>query len=58
MRELIELLGRSESSLRRDLAAGRLPRPIRQGRSVGWMQSDVEAYVQHLRTEANGEVES
>jgi predicted DNA-binding transcriptional regulator AlpA len=42
---LAALLTRSVASLERDQAAGRLPAPVRIGRSKKWRRSDIEAWV-------------
>ena len=42
---LARLTSRSVRSIWRDLAAGRLPRPIRLGGSVRWRRSDVESWI-------------
>jgi predicted DNA-binding transcriptional regulator AlpA len=42
-------LQRSESSIRSDVKAGRLPPPIRTGpRSIGWLRSEIEAHLEKL----------
>lgn len=45
IRELSQLLSRSEPSLHRDNAAARLPRPIRLNRSLRWLRSDIEEWL-------------
>lgn len=45
IKELAVLLRRSEASLERDQAAGRLPRPVRLGGSRRWRRTEVEAWV-------------
>lgn len=43
--EVMALTGRSRSSLYEDLAAKRLPPPIRLGpRAVGWLRTDIEQW--------------
>jgi predicted DNA-binding transcriptional regulator AlpA len=47
--ELVARLGRSESSIRRDLCRDpRFPRPIHVGRSVAWIESEIEAFIRGL----------
>ena len=41
VRALCQLLSRSEASLARDDAAGRLPRAVRIGRSKKWRKSEI-----------------
>jgi len=41
IRDLAALLRRSEPSLHRDNAAGRLPRPIRLNKSLRWLRSEI-----------------
>jgi predicted DNA-binding transcriptional regulator AlpA len=45
LRELARLLARSEASLLRDVAAGRLPDPVRIGRSTRWRRTEIEAWI-------------
>jgi predicted DNA-binding transcriptional regulator AlpA len=45
IRDLAGLLSRSVPSLERDQAAGRLPDPVRIGRSKFWRKAEVEAWV-------------
>ena len=48
--EVVALVGRSESSIRRDVAAGRFPGWLRTGpRSIAWKVSDLEAWVSELQ---------
>lgn len=43
--EVIALTGRSRSSLYGDVAAKRLPPPIRLGpRTMGWLRTDIEQW--------------
>lgn len=42
---LVRLLGRSRASIARDVTAGRLPAPVRIGRSVRWRHAEVAAWV-------------
>ena len=42
-------LQRSKSSIRNDVKAGRLPRPIRTGpRSIAWLRSEIDAHLEKL----------
>ena len=43
-----KLGGRSRSSIYNDLAAGRLPQPIRLGRRLLWAEGDIEAHLRSL----------
>ena len=45
MRDLCELLDRSEASLERDHAAGRLPAPVRLGGSRKWRRAEIAEWV-------------
>ena len=45
LNNLSTLLQRSLPSLHRDLAAGRLPRPLRIGKSLRWLKTDVEEWL-------------
>ncbi len=45
IRDLAGLLSRSVPSLERDQAAGRLPAPLRIGRSKFWRKAEVEEWV-------------
>lgn len=52
---LAELRGklgnRSRSAIYADLAAGRLPQPIKLGGRLYWPEGDVDAYLRNLREE-------
>lgn len=41
-----KLGGRSRSSILRDIEAGRLPKPIKFGSRLYWVESEVEAAVE------------
>ena len=44
--EVVALTGRCRSSIYADIAAGTFPPPLRLGpRSVGWRQSDIDAWL-------------
>jgi predicted DNA-binding transcriptional regulator AlpA len=45
MGNLVAMLDRSEASLERDLAAGRLPTPVRLGGSRKWRRAEILAWV-------------
>lgn len=50
LNELREKLGnRSRSAIYLDLAAGRLPQPVKLGRRLYWPEGDVEAHLHNLR---------
>ena len=44
-RELSRLVSRSPSSLQRDVVAGRVPLPLRIGRSTRWRRSEIEGWI-------------
>lgn len=46
IKQLSEMLGRSQSSLWEDDKAGRIPMPIKIGRSVRWRRLEIEAWVE------------
>jgi prophage regulatory protein len=48
--ELREKLGnRSRSAIYLDLAAGRLPQPVKLGGRLYWPEGDVEAHLRNMR---------
>ena len=48
--ELRAKLGnRSRSAIYADLAAGRLPQPIKLGGRIYWAEGDIDAHLQNLR---------
>lgn len=44
--------GRSRSSIANDLAAGRLPKPIKLGRRVYWPSDVIDAHLAAMRDRA------
>lgn len=53
LRELREKLGgRSRSAIYLDLAAGRLPQPVKLGGRLYWPEGDVDAHLRNLRDKA------
>jgi predicted DNA-binding transcriptional regulator AlpA len=53
LKELSAKLGnRSRSSLYLDLAAGRLPQPVKLGGKLYWPEGDVDAHLRNLREKA------
>lgn len=51
--ELRAKLGdRSRSAIYADLAAGRLPQPIKLGGRVYWPEAELDAHLQNLRDKA------
>ncbi len=51
--ELRAKLGnRSRSAIYADLAAGRLPQPIKLGGRIYWAEGDIDAHLRSLRGEA------
>ena len=49
--ELQNLFARCKKSIQRHSAVGKLPRLVRDGKIVGMLASEVEAYFQRLRTQ-------
>ncbi|MCH8167156.1 MAG: helix-turn-helix domain-containing protein [Proteobacteria bacterium] len=49
--EVSETLGRSRSSIYRDVAAGRIPKPVKIGSSVRWPSNEIAAVVDRLVAE-------
>lgn len=47
-----KLGGRSRSAIYVDLAAGRLPKPMKLGAKLYWPEGDVEAHLCALRNKA------
>lgn len=53
LNDLREKLGnRSRSAIYADLAAGRLPQPIKLGGRIYWAEGDIDAHLRSLRGEA------
>ena len=44
----IKLGGRSRSSIYRDVEAGRLPKPIKLGKSIYWIEEQIEQRLKEL----------
>jgi predicted DNA-binding transcriptional regulator AlpA len=62
-RELSRLLGRSRASIARDVAARRVPPPVRIGRATRWRLSEIELWIAagcppRERLAAHGEIGS
>ena len=53
--ELKQRFGRCVRSIRRHAAVGKLPRLVKDGKIVGMLESDVEAYFQRLRNQPTAE---
>ena len=54
--ELLKLVGLSRTSVWRREKAGAFPRRLKLGsgaRAIGWLRSDVEAWMEGLKQEAN-----
>jgi predicted DNA-binding transcriptional regulator AlpA len=47
-----KLGGRSRASLYNDVAAGRLPRPIKIGARIYWSEAQLDAHIAALRDRA------
>jgi prophage regulatory protein len=48
-------IGKSRSAIYHDISQGTFPKPIRLGaRSVGWLESEVEAWIQSKRANDGG----
>ncbi len=53
LKELGEKLGgRSRSAIYNDLAAHRLPRPLKLGRRLYWPEAEVDSFLEALREKA------
>lgn len=53
LNELRAKLGnRSRSAIYADLAAGRLPQPIKLGGRIYWAETEIDAHLRNLRGEA------
>lgn len=51
--ELRAKLGnRSRSAIYTDLAAGRLPQPVKLGARLYWAETEIDAHLQNLREKA------
>ncbi len=51
--ELRAKLGnRSRSAIYNDLAAGRLPQPVKLGARLYWAESEIDAHLRNLRDKA------
>jgi len=46
-----KLAGRSRSSIDRDVKAGRLPRPLKMGQSVLWLEAAVDDHLAKMASE-------
>ena len=44
--------GRSRSAIYLDLAAGRLPQPVKLGGKLYWPEGDVDAHLRNMREKA------
>lgn len=49
------MIGRGRASIYRDMEAGTLPKPIRVGSSIRWPISEINAYIEALKAERDGE---
>jgi prophage regulatory protein len=59
LRDVEAMTGRRRSSVYEDIAAGRLPRPIKIGpRAVGWLRSDIEQWQAGIVAARAAEVEA
>lgn len=54
--QVAERLGVSKATVWRKAAAGILPKPIRLGHSSRWPESDVQAAIERLKAQRDGEV--
>jgi predicted DNA-binding transcriptional regulator AlpA len=54
VRELSRILSRSARQICRDVAEGKFPKPVKQGRSSCWVLSEVTAYLEQLKRERDG----
>ena len=48
----VKLGNRSRSAIYTDLAAGRLPQPVKLGGRLYWPEGDVDAWMRNLREKA------
>ena len=48
MSGLQKKLGRSRSAIYKDIAAGRIPEPLRFGSKLMWRERDVDEHIQRL----------
>ena len=48
----LKLGNRSRSAIYLDLAAGRLPKPLKLGGRLYWPEGDVDAHLRNLREQA------
>ena len=48
-----KLEGRSRSSIYRDIEAGRLPKPMKRGGRVYWLEEEVDAALIRLRGDSS-----
>ena len=49
--EVLQIVARSESSLRRDIRHGRFPAPVKIGpRAIAWRASEIDAHIAGLQT--------
>lgn len=44
--EVASILGQCRRSLYKNLSTGRMPQPVRIGRSVRWRQSDIQRFIE------------
>lgn len=59
LRELSQKIGgRSHSSIYRDLAAGRLPKPIKLGVRIYWNEDQVDRHLREMACEDGGRHET
>jgi prophage regulatory protein len=53
-KEVIKIVGKSRTTIWRDEKAGTFPKRVKLGaRAVGWLRSDLEAWIQGLKEQAN-----
>lgn len=50
-----KLSGRSRSSIMRDVKAGRLPRPLKMGQSIYWLEAAVDDHLAKMMGEQSPE---
>ncbi len=53
--EVAKRLGLSKATIWRHAAAGILPKPVKLGHSSRWLESDIQAAVDRLKAQRDGE---
>ena len=53
--EVCKRLGRSNSTLYRDIREGRIPQPVKIGRASRWLSTEIDAVIARAVAERDGE---